>query len=406
MEEVAARLFDFPVSQKTINVLLSDIEYVLHMLAEESMDLDKGEYSKMKTVVVGMSGGVDSSVCAYLLKQQGYRVIGVTMKTREDEDFCPLEENGEGGNGIVADAKRVAEKLDIPYYVIDFKDVFREKVIDYFINEYRAGRTPNPCIVCNRHVKWESLLEKSMALGADYIATGHYASVVQLENGRWSLRSAKSIDGRSKDQTYALYKLTQEQLSRTIMPCGQYTKEEIRRIAEEADLPVAHKPDSEEICFIPDKDYAGFIERDTGTHDEPGNFVDMEGNILGRHKGITHYTIGQRKRLGISLGRPVFVKEIRPETNEVVICDNADLFVRELYAEDLNFMGISDVSGKEPVIAKIRYNHLGAAAYVERVGEDRIHVVFEEPQRAVTPGQSVVFYREGVVLGGGTIIGA
>ena len=360
----------------------------------------------MKTVVVGMSGGVDSSVCAYLLKQQGYRVIGVTMKTREDEDFCPLEENGEGGNGIVADAKRVAEKLDIPYYVIDFKDVFREKVIDYFINEYRAGRTPNPCIVCNRHVKWESLLEKSMALGADYIATGHYASVVQLENGRWSLRSAKSIDGRSKDQTYALYKLTQEQLSRTIMPCGQYTKEEIRRIAEEADLPVAHKPDSEEIGCIPDKDYAGFSERDTGTHDEPGNFVDMEGNILGRHKGITHYTIGQRKRLGISLGRPVFVKEIRPETNEVVICDNADLFVRELYAEDLNFMGISDVSGKEPVIAKIRYNHLGAAAYVERVGEDRIHVVFEEPQRAVTPGQSVVFYREGVVLGGGTIIGA
>lgn len=354
-----------------------------------------------------MSGGVDSSVCAYLLKQQGYRVIGVTMQTWQDEDSCMTNENEEnGGSGVVADARRVAEKLDIPYYVIDFKDVFREKVIDYFIMEYRAGRTPNPCIVCNRHVKWESLLEKSMALGADYIATGHYATVVQLENGRWSLRSAKSIAGRSKDQTYALYKLTQEQLSRTIMPCGQYTKEEIRRIAEEADLPVANKPDSEEICFIPDKDYAGFIERDTGTHDEPGNFVDTDGNILGRHKGITHYTIGQRKRLGISLGRPVFVKEIRTDTNEVVISDNADLFVRELYAEDLNFMGISDVSGKESVMAKIRYNHQGAAAYVERVGEDRIHVVFEEPQRAVTPGQSVVLYKNGVVLGGGTIIGA
>ncbi|HAE44711.1 MAG TPA: tRNA 2-thiouridine(34) synthase MnmA [Lachnospiraceae bacterium] len=359
----------------------------------------------MKTVVVGMSGGVDSSVCAYLLKEQGYNVIGVTMQIWQDEDACSLEQNGGCcGTSAVSDARRVATELKIPYYVMNFRDVFREKVIDYFIREYRSGRTPNPCIACNRYVKWESLLEKSMAIGADYIATGHYATVVRLENGRFALRTAKSEAGRSKDQTYALYNLTQNQLSRTIMPCGQYTKDEIREIADRAGLPVAHKPDSEEICFVPDKDYAGFIERDTGIRDEPGSYVDEAGNILGKHKGITHYTIGQRKRLGIALGRPVFVKEIRPASNEVVLSDNAALFSRELYAEDLNFMSVPDITGRESVTAKIRYNHGGAPAVVEKVAPDRVRIEFEEPQRAITPGQSVVLYRDGVVLGGGTII--
>lgn len=350
-----------------------------------------------------MSGGVDSSVAAYLLRKQGYRVIGVTMRFWQD-DSCPAAEGDTGVFEPAEDARRVAEKLGIPHYVMDFRDVFREKVIDYFVREYRTGRTPNPCIMCNRYVKWESLLEKSRALGADCVATGHYANVVQLANGRMTLRTAQSVGGKSKDQTYALFRLTQEQLSKTLMPCGQYTKEEIRDLALEAGLPVAHKPDSEEICFIPDKDYAGFIAHDTGLTDAPGNFVDTEGNVIGLHRGITHYTIGQRKRLGIALGRPVFVKEIRPDTNEVVIADNADLFVRELYADDLNFMGVPDLEGRERVRAKIRYNHGGADACAERVGDDRIRVVFDEPQRAVTPGQSVVLYRDSSVLGGGTII--
>lgn len=265
-----------------------------------------------------MSGGVDSSVAALLLKKQGYDVIGVTMQIWQDEAEEIKEENGGCcGLSAVDDARRVAQRLDIPYYVMNFKKEFQENVIDYFVKEYSKGRTPNPCIACNRYVKWESLLTKSLGLGAEYIATGHYARIEQLPNGRFAIRNSVTA---AKDQTYALYNLTQSQLAHTLMPVGAYPKDEIRQMAEEAGLPVAHKKDSQEICFIPDHDYAAFIERESRkTVPGPGNFVSADGKILGKHKGITHYTVGQRKGLNLSLGHPVFVTGIRPETNEVVI---------------------------------------------------------------------------------------
>ena len=275
-------------------------------------------------VVVGMSGGVDSSVAARRLKEQGYDVIGVTMQIWQDEDTLVQEaEGGCCGLSAVDDARRVAMDLGIPYYVMNFKNEFRTQVMDYFAAEYMAGRTPNPCIACNRYVKWESLLRRSLSIGADYIATGHYARIEQLPNGRYAIK--KSVTA-AKDQTYALYNLTQDQLSHTLMPVGNYHKDEIRDMAEKLGLPVASKPDSQEICFIPDHDYASFIEEYTGKTMEPGNFVDLDGNVLGRHKGISHYTVGQRKGLNLAMGYPVFVVAIRPETNEVVLGNGQDVF--------------------------------------------------------------------------------
>ena len=247
-------------------------------------------------VVVGMSGGVDSSVAAYLLKEQGYDVIGVTMQIWQDQDvFTQAQEGGCCGLSAVDDARRVADRLEIPYYVMNFKADFQKAVIDYFVDEYEKGRTPNPCIACNRYVKWESLLQRSLEIGADYIATGHYARITKLPNGRYSIRNSVTA---AKDQTYALYNLTQHQLAHTLMPVGDYEKPQIRQIAEDIGLPVATKHDSQDICFVPDHDYAGFITRETGKESQPGNFVDEEGNILGTHKGIIHYTIGQRKEIG------------------------------------------------------------------------------------------------------------
>ncbi|HIS29955.1 MAG TPA: tRNA 2-thiouridine(34) synthase MnmA [Candidatus Limivivens intestinipullorum] len=357
-----------------------------------------------KTVVVGMSGGVDSSVAALLLKKQGYRVIGVTMQIWQAEEACQQEENGGCcGLSAVEDARRVAYALDIPYYVMNFRREFQEKVIDYFTEEYLKGRTPNPCIACNRYVKWEALLARSLQIGADYIATGHYARVARLENGRYTLRCS-AADG--KDQTYALYNLTQEQLARTLMPVGLYPKAEIRRMALEAGLPVANKPDSQEICFVPDGDYAGFIERSMGKQLPTGNFVTAKGEILGKHKGIVHYTIGQRKGLGLSMGHPVFVSGIRPESNEVVIGESEDLFKTVLYAHKLNLMSRERLEGPLRVMAKIRYNHRGAPCTVEPLEEDRIRCVFDTPQRAITPGQAVVLYEGEYVLGGAVITGS
>ena len=255
--------------------------------------------STKKKVVVGMSGGVDSSVAAWLLKEQGYEVIGVTMQIWQDEEEEVQQENGGCcGLSAVDDARRVANQLEIPYYVMNFKKEFKANVMDYFVREYLAGRTPNPCIACNRYVKWESLLQRSLEIGADYIATGHYARIEQLENGRFSLRTSATS---AKDQTYALYNLTQEQLSHTLMPVGAYTKDEIRAMAEKLGLRTANKPDSQEICFVPDQDYAGFIDRENGQKVPEGDFVDASGKVLGRHKGITHYTIGQRKGLGLAM---------------------------------------------------------------------------------------------------------
>jgi tRNA-specific 2-thiouridylase len=364
----------------------------------------------MKTVVVGMSGGVDSSVAAYLLKEQGYNVVGVTMQIWQEEDACNIEDGGCCGLSAVEDARRVANGLGIPFYVMNFRDEFKASVIEYFIDEYFKGRTPNPCIACNRYVKWESLLSRSLAIGADFIATGHYARIQKLENGRYTIKRSATLE---KDQTYALYNLTQEQLAKTLMPCGDYSKDEIRLMAETIDLPIANKPDSQDICFVPDGDYASFIKRevsDIKRHEdgkkgfEPGNFVTRKGEVVGSHKGIVHYTVGQRKGLGLSMGHPVFVLEIRPETNEVVIGSYEESLVDTLRADQINFMSVKDLPEPKRVLAKIRYNHPGAWCLVERTGVDEITCYFEEPQRAVTPGQAVVLYDGEYVLGGGTII--
>lgn len=357
----------------------------------------------MAKIVVGLSGGVDSSVAAYLLKEAGHEVIGVTMQIWQEEANEIQEENGGCcGLSAVEDARRVAQKLGIPYYVMNFRQEFKESVIDYFVAEYMAGRTPNPCIACNRYVKWESLYHRARAIGADGIATGHYSRIVALPNGRYALK--KSVTD-AKDQTYALYNLTQEQLKHTLMPVGDYSKDEIRAIAEKIGLFVANKPDSMEICFVPDDNYAGFIEDYTGKTFPEGNFVNTAGEVLGRHQGIIHYTVGQRKGLGIALGQRMFVKEIRPETNEVVLASNEELFSNVLYADRINFMSVETLTEPMEVTAKIRYNHKGAKAVIELVGEDRLKVTFAEPQRAITPGQAVVLYDGELVVGGGTILG-
>ena len=353
-------------------------------------------------VVVGMSGGEDSSVAAYLLKEQGYDVIGVTMQIWEDEEQQRTEENGGCcGLSAVDDARRVADRLEIPYYVMNFKQEFQEKVVDYFVEEYLAGRTPNPCIACNRYVKWESLLKRSMEIGADYIATGHYARIAKLPNGRFAIRN--SVTAR-KDQTYALYNLTQFQLAHTLMPIGEYEKDQVRRIAQEAGLPVAAKPDSQDICFVPDGDYAAFLKKKAGERmPGEGDFVTRDGTVLGKHKGITHYTIGQRKGLGLSMGEPVFVSELRPKTNQVVVGEEPQVFKKELLCDHLNFMGMEDLEEPRRVWAKVRYAHKGQWCRIERQGRDLIRAEFEEPVRAITPGQAVVFYEGEYVLGGGII---
>ncbi|MBQ7934475.1 MAG: tRNA 2-thiouridine(34) synthase MnmA [Lachnospiraceae bacterium] len=348
-------------------------------------------------VVVGMSGGVDSSVAAYLLKEQGYEVIGVTMQIwqpREDSSCCGLS--------AVEDARRVAEILEIPYYVMNFQKEFKCHVMDYFVEEYLQGRTPNPCIACNRYVKWEALLQRSLEIGADYIATGHYARVDRIPNGRFAIRN--SVTAR-KDQTYALYNLTQEQLSHTLMPVGAYTKEQIRQIALDLQLPVAHKTDSQDICFVPDGDYASVIaaaapDRMPGV----GNFVNTKGEIIGQHKGITHYTVGQRRGLELPMGERVFVTEIRPQTNEVVIGSNEDVFTNRVLCNQVNFMSVPDIMEPTRVLAKIRYNHPGEYGIITKQADGSVVCDFEKPVRASTPGQAMVFYDGEYVLGGGMIL--
>lgn len=349
-------------------------------------------------VVIGMSGGVDSSVAAYLLKEQGYDVIGIMMKLVPDDPEG--EENSRACCSLSAatDARMVADMLDIPFYVLNFKEEFKAAVIDNFIDEYLEGRTPNPCIMCNKKIKFDALLKKANALGAKYIATGHYAQIIN-ENGRYMLK--RGLDER-KDQTYMLYTLNQEQLAHTLMPCGTYTKDEIRAIGEKIGLHLAQKRDSQEICFVSDNNHGNFIKQSVGTTKE-GNFVDENGKVLGKHSGIVHYTIGQRKGLGIALGKPAFVIDIKAESKEVVLGEEKSILKNELIAKDINLILVDKLTQPMEVLTKIRYNGGFAKSTIYPCGENKIRVVFEEMQRAITKGQSVVFYKDNYIVGGGII---
>lgn len=354
------------------------------------------------TVMLGMSGGVDSSVAAAVLKDQGYEVVGVTMQIWPDmQEERKQTEGGCCSLSAVDDARRVADRLGIKYYVLNFKDIFQEKVIDYFTDEYLKGRTPNPCIACNRFVKFEALLQKAVSMGMDYIATGHYARRTYDEtSGRYLLKKSATAQ---KDQTYALYTMTQDQLSRTLFPIGEFEKSQVRALAKELGLPVATKPDSQEICFVEDNDYGRYISENTDADIKPGYFVDTQGNRLGMHKGIIHYTVGQRKGLGISFGKPKFVVAIRPEDNTVVLGDADEVFSSVLTASDLNFITIDELKDEMRVTAKIRYSAREASATIRPLPDKRAEVKFDEPQRAITPGQAVVFYNGDIVVGGGII---
>ncbi len=343
-----------------------------------------------------MSGGVDSSVAAYFLIEQGYDVIGVTMKLWDSQ-----QEGGCCSLSAVEDARRVANMLGIPYYVMNFQKEFKKEVVYYFINEYRCGRTPNPCIACNKFIKFEWLKKKAEALGAQYVATGHYAKV-EYKDGRYLLKSAGD---KHKDQTYVLYNLNQEQLSSAIFPLSDISKDETREYAKKLGMIVAEKPDSQEICFVEDNDYARFIHQYSGEKPQKGNFVDKNGNILGQHQGIIHYTIGQRKGLGIALGKPMYVVGIDPKNNIVTLGEGEELFSDTLYAKDVNYIPFDRLSEKIRAEAKIRYSAKRAPCTIIPYKENEAKVVFDEPQRAITPGQAVVFYDRDYVLGGGTIYG-
>lgn len=353
----------------------------------------------MKKVLVGMSGGVDSTAAAMILKEQGYSVTGATLKMFNPDDLP--EGRSFGALSDANDASKAAEKLGIPHMVIDMSDLFKKHVMEYFVRAYENGETPNPCVECNRHIKFGAMLQKAEELGFDYIATGHYARVEENPQGRLVLLRPEDS---SKDQTYVLYSLNQRQLAHTLFPLSGYEKEEIRLMVKEAGLLNADKPDSQDICFVPDGDYAGFIKSFTGKNYAAGNFIDSNGKILGSHQGIINYTIGQRKGLGIALGKPVFVTKKSATDNTVTLGQGEDLYASELFARDLNWISIPELSGSLRVAAKTRYSQKEQPAIIEPYNDSIIKVTFDEPQRAVTPGQAVVFYDGNIVVGGGAII--
>jgi len=345
-------------------------------------------------ILVAMSGGVDSSVSAYLLKEKGFDVIGATMQIwPSKKDF-----GGCCGLSAINDAKEVAQKIGIPHYVLNFRELFLDFVIKDFTQEYKNGRTPNPCVRCNEFIKFKFLLKKAEELGAHFLATGHYAEI-ENENGKYFLLKGKDP---KKDQSYFLYRMDQSALQKTVFPVGSTTKKEVREIASKLGLSIAEKKDSQEICFIENNNYGEFLKEFIPNSLKPGNIVDKNGSVMGKHDGVAFYTIGQRKGIGAHKGVPKYVIEIDPEKNLIVIGDEEDIYGRELTAKDLSF-----TSGEKPyemeITAKIRYNSEESRAKLIPLTDDRARVVFAEPQRAITPGQSVVFYSGNKVLGGGII---
>jgi tRNA-uridine 2-sulfurtransferase len=352
-----------------------------------------------------MSGGVDSSVTAALLKQEGHEVIGVTLNVWPES---AVDESTRTkaccGISAVDDARRVADALDIPYYVLNFRDLFREYVIADFVREYSRGRTPNPCVRCNQHVKFRPVLQRAAALGAEYVATGHYVRRDRDEaTGRYRLRKARDA---AKDQSYVLFPMRQEELARTLFPLGEYEKAETRAMAARFGLAVAGKAESMEICFVPDNKYGRYVTAQDPATAEPGPILDSRGRYLGEHPGIVHFTVGQRKGLGLASAEPLYVLAIEPERNAVIVGSDADLFARELVADGLNLVALPELTGPVRCRARIRYRMQEAPATLypaPEVGEDAVRVRFDDPQRAITPGQAVVFYDGDVVLGGATI---
>ncbi|MBR4873154.1 MAG: tRNA 2-thiouridine(34) synthase MnmA [Clostridia bacterium] len=342
----------------------------------------------MKKIMLGMSGGVDSTVAAHLIKQAGYDVTGVTLSLYPENGLVEAEE-----------AKRVAASMGIPHETVDLSEDFHREVIGRFIRAYQSGETPNPCIDCNRTIKFGQMLRYAESRGVPFIGTGHYARI-EREGDRFLLKRARDA---SKDQTYVLYCLTQHQLAHTVFPLGDYCKSEIRAIAEAEGFINARKHDSQDICFVPDGDYASFIEKYTGETFPAGDYIDKNGTVLGRHRGMIRYTVGQRKGLGIALGRPAFVCAKCAATNTVTLGDNADLFASSLTARDVNLIACDTIPSPIRVTAKIRYGQNETPATVEQIGEGRIRVDFDVPQRAIAKGQSVVLYDGETVVGGGII---
>lgn len=355
----------------------------------------------MDKCLIAMSGGVDSAVCALLVKNMNMECVGATMKLLGGGGIELDEEHACCSREDIEDARKVAKKLGMEHFLYDFSEHFAKKVVDKFVSAYETGATPNPCIECNRYLKFERLFQEAKNLGCSYIATGHYARVeYDEESGRWILKKAKDL---SKDQSYVLYSLTQEQLSRVIFPLGNMTKAQARAIAEENGFVNAHKKESQDICFVKNEDYTDFIERYTGHTYPEGNFVDREGNILGRHRGIIHYTVGQRKGLGLALPAPLYVCSIDTDKNEVILCPNEGLFTKELTATNINLISVADLYTPMKVKAKVRYRHTEQSATAVQLDENTIRVTFDEPQRAITKGQAVVLYDGDIVVGGGTI---